>query len=187
MKYSIQFVDTSSMHLADEAAKIRVLAYKGASNCLNITSPAARHVGKSESCQVLSLHISSDTMAELKQMMDNNTVVLSQIVQRTSRFRTTRASRAPQSIFEMSFSTQSIRVRDGDSVISSTLFSFDDEIVNSQAYRQALAKASASSRDENRQSADRSSGADSAPHQGHSSVNQLPDSGRRKAPELRLS
>ena len=80
-------------------------------------------------------------MAELKQLMDNNTTVLSQVVERTAHFRTSKASQAPQSIFDMSFATQSIHQGDGSSVISSTFFSFDNEIVNAQAYRRVLAKA----------------------------------------------
>lgn len=87
-------------------------------------------------------------MAELRQMMDKNTTVLAQVAQHTSRFCLTKAPRAPQSIFEMSFATQSIYYGDSGSVLSSTLFSFDDEIVNSQAYRRALTKVYASNREE---------------------------------------
>lgn len=82
---------------------------------------------------------SSDTMAELKQMMENNTTVLSQVVQRTSQFRNTRKSRAPESIFDLS-SKNSFRLGDGDSVFSTTFFLFDNELLNSTAYRRVLAK-----------------------------------------------
>lgn len=119
-------------------------------------------------------------MAELKQMMDNNTAVLSQVVQRSSHFRTARTSRAPQSIFEMSFATQSIHSGDGSSVISSAVFSFDDEIVNAQAYRRVLAKASASSNDVNQtQSAGINHAADLAVDRVLPSARQSLNSGRR--------
>ena len=102
-------------------------------------------------------------MIELKEMMDNNNTVLSQIVERTSHFRIARASHAPQSIFDMSFATQSLHLGDGGSMISSTFFSFDNEIVNSQAYRRALAKAFANNNNGNRtQSAGSDHGADLA-------------------------
>ena len=81
----------------------------------------------------------SDTMAELKQILENNTAVISQFVQRASRFRAARLSRARHSIFEMSFSTQSIHSGDRVSLFSSTLFAFDDEVIDSPAYRRALA------------------------------------------------
>ena len=74
-------------------------------------------------------------------MMDKNTTVLSQVVQRTAHFRVARASNAPRSIFDMSFTTQSLREGDDGSFINTTLFSFDNEIINSQAYRRALAHA----------------------------------------------
>jgi hypothetical protein len=126
-------------------------------------------------------------MAELKQIMDNNTTVLSQVVQRTSHFRAGRASRAPQSIFDMSFATQSIHYGDGGSVISSTLFSFDDEIVNSQAYRRALAKAYANSNDEGQtQSAGSNHGADSVADRVLTSAQQSSDPGRGGDPGLSL-
>ena len=48
----------------------------------------------------------------------------------------------------MSFTTQTIQNSDGASILSTTLFSFDDEVVNSQAYRRALAKAYAATQDE---------------------------------------
>ena len=85
-------------------------------------------------------------------MMNNNSTVLSKIVEQTCRFRTSKGSNAPQSIFDMSFITKSIQTGDQSSIMSSTDFSFDDEIVNSQAYRRALAKAYEQSQDEDRKS-----------------------------------
>lgn len=82
-------------------------------------------------------------MAQLKQIMRNNTRVLEQVVQQTTRFRTTRPSRAPQSIFDMSFTTQSLHHGDESSIISSTRFLFDDEVINSQVYRRAFTRVSA--------------------------------------------
>lgn len=118
-------------------------------------------------------------MAEMKQIMDNNTTVLSQIVQRTSHFRTARAPRAPQSIFDASFETRSIYYGDGSSTISSTLFSFDDELVNSQIYRQVLAKAYAHSNEKDQtQSAVGSHGEIQEAEQVLSHAQQSSDPGR---------
>jgi hypothetical protein len=127
-------------------------------------------------------------MAELKQIMDNNTTVLSQVVQRTSHFRAARASRAPQSIFDMTFATQSIHYGDAGSVVSSTLFSFDDEIVNSQAYRRALAKAYAnSSAGDQTQSAGSNHGADPVADRVLTSAQQSSGPGRCEDPRLSLT
>ncbi|KAL8770328.1 MAG: hypothetical protein Q9209_003964 [Squamulea sp. 1 TL-2023] len=89
--------------------------------------------------------LGSETVVQLKKIMNNNTTVLEQVVQRTSQFRVRRPSRAPKSIFDVSFTTQSLHYGEEDSVISSTFFHFDDEVVNSQAYRRAFVKASAKS------------------------------------------
>ena len=72
--------------------------------------------------------------------MENNGTVLAKIVQQTARFRDSRASCAPGSIFEVSFATQSIHRGDRRSLVSSTRFPFDDEVMDSRAYRRALAK-----------------------------------------------
>ncbi|KAL8861213.1 MAG: hypothetical protein Q9178_002429 [Gyalolechia marmorata] len=91
--------------------------------------------------------LGSETMAQLKQTMNNNTTVLEKLVQQNSHFRVTRPLRTPQSIFDLSFTTQSIPYDDEGSMISSTLFTFDDEVINSQAYRRALTKVSAHSKE----------------------------------------
>ena len=62
-------------------------------------------------------------------------------MQRTSHFRTVKSSSIPESVFDLSFDTQRINRDDSNSMISSTFFSFDDEIVNSHTYRRALTKA----------------------------------------------
>ncbi|KAL8904651.1 MAG: hypothetical protein Q9171_006972 [Xanthocarpia ochracea] len=106
---------------------------------------------------------SSETMAQLKQTMNNNTTVLEKLVQQNSHFRATRPLRTPQSIFDLSFTTQSMPYNDRGSMISSTLFTFDDEVVNSQAYRRALTKASThSEKVGNSPNADNGHGADPA-------------------------
>ncbi|KAI0151621.1 hypothetical protein GGR57DRAFT_503888 [Xylariaceae sp. FL1272] len=97
----------------------------------------------------------TDSIAELKNIMDNNTTVLAQVVQKTRHLRTSRESRAPESIFDMSFSTQSIKLADNASVMSTTFFTFDDELVNAPAYRRTLARAyGAIKEDESKQRAD---------------------------------
>ena len=82
--------------------------------------------------------------------MSTNTAILSKVVEQTSHFRALRGSQSPQSILDMSFSTQTIQTSDGSSILSITSFSFDNEVVNSQAYRNALAKAYAAARDESK-------------------------------------
>ncbi|CAI7677272.1 unnamed protein product [Penicillium pancosmium] len=87
------------------------------------------------------------TITELKQLMDQNTAILNEVAQHTSRISASanKASRAPRSIYDMSFKTLSIS-EDEPSLYSSRLFTFDDEVVNSIAYRQVLAKAYARGR-----------------------------------------
>lgn len=79
--------------------------------------------------------------------MDQNTAILNEVAQHTSRISASanKASRAPRSIYDMSFKTLSIS-EDEASLYSSRLFTFDDEVVNSTAYRQVLAKAYARER-----------------------------------------
>ena len=61
-------------------------------------------------------------MAELKQIMDKNTMVLAQVVQRNAQFRASRSSRVPRSIFDMSFATRSLHSEDDGSVIARLSF-----------------------------------------------------------------
>ena len=86
--------------------------------------------------------MNSDTITELKQIMDQNTTILAEVAQHTSRISTSakKASHAPRSIYDMSFKTLSIS-EDNASLYSSKLFTFDEEVVNSTAYRHVLAKA----------------------------------------------
>lgn len=79
--------------------------------------------------------------------MDQNTAILNEVAQHTSRISASanKISRAPRSIYDMSFKTLSIS-EDETSLYSSRLFTFDDEVVNSTAYRQVLAKAYARER-----------------------------------------
>lgn len=86
--------------------------------------------------------MSSGTMTELKQVMDQNTAILNEVAQHTSRISSSanKTSRAPKSIYDVSFKTFSIS-EDEASLYNSKLFAFDDEVVNSTAYRQVLAKA----------------------------------------------
>ena len=119
--------------------------------------------------------------------MDNNTTILSQLVQRTTHFRAARATRAQKSIFNMSFTTQSIHYGDAGSVISSTLFSFDDESVNSQAYGKALARAYVNSNNAEMQSSSSKAIADPAADQVRLSSQQSLDEGKHGDPRLGLT
>lgn len=69
-------------------------------------------------------------------------------MQRTSHFRTVKSSNIPQSIFDLSFDTQSANGDDSNSIISSTFLSFDEEIVNSHTNRRTLAKANSDNNNE---------------------------------------
>ena len=85
-------------------------------------------------------------------MMENNTVVLEQVVQRTTRIRSQKASSTgPASIYEVSFDTQSKYFGDAGSTIAPTEFGFDDALVNSRAYRRALAVAMGRSKEDDSQ------------------------------------
>jgi hypothetical protein len=112
-------------------------------------------------------------MAELKRTMENNTTVLSQMVQRTAIFRAKQMSQAPASIFDLSFATHPVGNGDGSSIFSSTFFTFDDEIVNSLAYRRVMAKAHArSNHEESSQSASEAPESSDSAKTPHSDVSQ---------------
>ncbi|KAL8915652.1 MAG: hypothetical protein Q9172_006794 [Xanthocarpia lactea] len=126
--------------------------------------------------------LGSETMAQLKQIMNNNTTVLEKLVQQNSHCRVTRPLRTPQSIFDLSFTTQTIPYDNEESMISSTLFTFDDEVVNSQAYRRALTKASThSKKTDNSPNADNGRGVDPAVKVLSAAAEQSKDSGRAQS------
>jgi hypothetical protein len=69
--------------------------------------------------------------------------VLNQVAQRTVSLRQSHPRvKAPSSIFEFSIDDAASIISYSDSVMSATDFSFDDVIVNSKAYRRALASVS---------------------------------------------
>lgn len=79
------------------------------------------------------------SVADIKTLLQNNNVVLEQVAQRSYKLRQAHPKvRAPPSVFDAVID-DGASVFTYNSTASSTNFSFDDYLVNSQAYRRALA------------------------------------------------
>ena len=92
--------------------------------------------------------MNSESISELRRMMENNNVILEKVVQQTTRIRSQKAaSTGPASIFEVSFDTQSRFFGDAGSTIAPTEFTFEQHLLNSRAYRRILAVPRKTSKD----------------------------------------
>ncbi|KAF2252440.1 hypothetical protein BU26DRAFT_502909 [Trematosphaeria pertusa] len=77
---------------------------------------------------------------DIRILLENNTTVLQSVAHQTTRFRHANPRvKAPGSVFELEIDDVA-SLYSVDSVATSTNFAFDDLVVNSQAYRRALAQ-----------------------------------------------
>ena len=82
----------------------------------------------------------SESLFDIRRLLDNNTAVLEQVAKRTKALRTSHPTvKAPESIYEASYDTQSI-YGNAASTLGASEFEFDDLIVNSRVYRRASQK-----------------------------------------------
>ncbi|KAF2202759.1 hypothetical protein GQ43DRAFT_462125 [Delitschia confertaspora ATCC 74209] len=78
------------------------------------------------------------SLAEISKLLRNNTTVLQAVAQKSSKFRQANPRvKAPSSVFELAIDDFT-SLYSYDSSATSTNFAFDDDIINSQAYRRAL-------------------------------------------------
>ncbi|KAF2854389.1 hypothetical protein T440DRAFT_388390, partial [Plenodomus tracheiphilus IPT5] len=97
--------------------------------------------GQQSALSLLIQGLQMESIADVKQLVQENSVTLDLIVKRS---RTLRQSHPhvtiPDSVFNDQIKSKVERAVDADSIAKSAEFSFDDEIVNSRSYRRAMAK-----------------------------------------------
>jgi hypothetical protein len=96
--------------------------------------------GQQSALSLLLQGLQMESIADIKRLVQDNSARLDQIATRSKTLRKSRPNiKVPESIFREGTDPQSII--DAESILRSAEFSFDDEIVNSKAYRRAMALA----------------------------------------------
>jgi hypothetical protein len=103
--------------------------------------------GQQSALSLLIQGLQMESIADIKKLVEDNSVTLDQVVKRS---RTLRQSHPRLKVPESLFSRQSLggKEADAESIAKATEFTFDDEVVNSKAYRRAMAMALSTSRNE---------------------------------------
>ena len=96
--------------------------------------------GQQSALSLLIQGLQMESIVDIKKLVEDNSVTLDQVVKRS---RTLRQSHPRLKVPESLFSQQSLDGKDvdADSIAKATEFTFDDEVVNSKAYRRAMAMA----------------------------------------------
>ncbi|KAF1839064.1 hypothetical protein BDW02DRAFT_636030 [Decorospora gaudefroyi] len=94
--------------------------------------------GQQAALNLLIQGLQMESIVDIKKLVEENSVALDQVVKRS---RTLRQSHPRVKVPESMFSQQSQAVdeADAESVMKAAEFAFDDEVVNSKAYRRAMA------------------------------------------------
>ncbi|KAL1793642.1 hypothetical protein ACET3X_008624 [Alternaria dauci] len=96
--------------------------------------------GQQSALSLLIQGLQMESIADIKKLVEDNSVTLDQVVKRS---RTLRQSHPRLKVPESLFGRRSLGDEgvDTDSIAKATEFAFDDEVVNSKAYRRAMAMA----------------------------------------------
>jgi hypothetical protein len=99
--------------------------------------------GQQSALSLLIQGLQMESIADIRKLVEQNSVTLDQVVKRS---RTLRQSHprvlVPESLFNQSLSNQRTNIEDAadaESIAKSVEFTFDDEVINSRAYRRAMA------------------------------------------------
>jgi hypothetical protein len=99
--------------------------------------------GQQSALSLLIQGLQMESIADIRKLVEQNSVTLDQVVKRS---RTLRQSHprvlVPESLFNQSLSNQRANTKDAadaESIAKSVEFTFDDEVINSRAYRRAMA------------------------------------------------
>jgi hypothetical protein len=96
--------------------------------------------GQQSALSLLLQGLQMESIADIKRLVQDNSARLDQIATRSNTLRKSRPNiKVPESVFEEGTDLQSII--DAEAILRSAEFDFDDEIVNSKAYRRAMALA----------------------------------------------
>lgn len=95
--------------------------------------------GQQSALSLLIQGLQMESMADMRKLVEDNSSKLDQIVKRSRTLRQTHPRiRVPESIF--SYDSGVADASDAESISKSTHFEFDDQVINSKAYRRAMAR-----------------------------------------------
>ncbi|KAF2128514.1 hypothetical protein P153DRAFT_376644 [Dothidotthia symphoricarpi CBS 119687] len=94
--------------------------------------------GQQSALSLLIQGLQMESIADIRLLVEANSSKLDQVVKRSRTLRQSHPRiQVPDSLFSHTYSKED--AADADSIIKSTEFSFDDEVINSKAYRRAMA------------------------------------------------
>lgn len=95
--------------------------------------------GQQSALSLLIQGLQMESMADMRKLVEDNSGKLDQIVKRSKTLRQTHPRvRVPESLF--SYDSGVADASDAESISKSTHFEFDDQVINSKAYRRAMAR-----------------------------------------------
>ncbi|UPX12214.1 uncharacterized protein EKO05_0002776 [Ascochyta rabiei] len=95
--------------------------------------------GQQSALSLLIQGLQMESMADIRKLIEKNSSKLDQVVKRSKTLRQSHPRiRVPDSIF--SYDSSIADTADAESIMKSTRFEFDDQVVNSKAYRRAMAR-----------------------------------------------
>jgi hypothetical protein len=95
--------------------------------------------GQQSALSLLIQGLQMESMADMRKLVEDNSGKLDQIVKRSRTLRQTHPRiKVPESIF--SYESGAADASDAESIVKSTHFEFDDQVINSKAYRRAMAR-----------------------------------------------
>ncbi|KAI4945749.1 hypothetical protein J4E91_007662 [Alternaria rosae] len=101
--------------------------------------------GQQSALSLLIQGLQMESIADIKKLVEDNSVTLDQVVKRSRTLRQSHPRlKLPESLFDRKGLNEN--EADVDSIAKATEFTFDDEVVNSKAYRRAMAMAMSTSR-----------------------------------------
>lgn len=94
--------------------------------------------GQQSALSLLIQGLQMESIADIKKLVEDNSITLDQVVKRSRTLRQTHPRiRVPDSLFD--HSREAEETADVESIVKVTEFAFDDEVINSRAYRRAMA------------------------------------------------
>ncbi|XPS76059.1 hypothetical protein M3J07_008119 [Ascochyta lentis] len=95
--------------------------------------------GQQSALSLLIQGLQMESMADIRKLVEENSSKLDQVVKRSKTLRQSHPRiKVPDSIF--SFDSGDVDTADTESIVKSTHFEFDDQVINSKAYRRAMAR-----------------------------------------------
>ncbi|KAJ4343934.1 hypothetical protein N0V95_006536 [Ascochyta clinopodiicola] len=95
--------------------------------------------GQQSALSLLIQGLQMESMADIRKLVEENSSKLDQVVKRSKTLRQSHPRiKVPESMF--SYDSNTADTADAESIVKSTRFEFDDQVLNSKAYRRAMAR-----------------------------------------------